>query len=100
MSDEGGTFTVRLVDENDNPISGRKVYVNYGSMRGVGEEYTDEDGRADFPTLGYDSVGAISSYRLEGLLVQQVSEELSSGENIEDGAEFTYTIVDGTDDED
>jgi hypothetical protein len=93
MSDDGGTFTVRLVDEDDNPISGRKVYVNYGTMRGVGQEYTDDDGHADFPTLGYDSVGAISSYRLEGLLVQQASEELSSGESIEYGAEFTLDLL-------
>jgi hypothetical protein len=100
MSDDDGTFTVRLVDENDGPISGRKVYVDYGGMRSVGSEYTGDDGRADFPTLGYDSVSTISSYRLEGLLVQQVSEELSSGETIYDGAEFTYTIIDGSNDED
>lgn len=53
-----------------------------------------DDGRADFPTLGYDSVRTISS------LIQKVYEELSSGESIQDGAEFTYTIVDGSDDED
>jgi hypothetical protein len=99
MSDDDGTFTIRLVDGDDNPISGRKVYVDYGGMRGVGHEYTGDDGRADFPTLGYDSVSTISSYRLEGLFIQQVSEELSSGESIYDGAEFTYTIVDGSDDE-
>jgi hypothetical protein len=49
-----------LVDEDDRPLSGRKVYVDYGGMRGVGDGYTGDDGRADFPTLGYDSVRTIS----------------------------------------
>jgi hypothetical protein len=34
MSDDDGTFTIRLVDEDDRPLSGRKAYVDYGEMRG------------------------------------------------------------------
>ena len=59
MSDDDGTFSFRLVDEHGRPVSDRKITIDYGFMRGVGSEYTDDDGWAEFPTLGY-SVSAAS----------------------------------------
>ena len=43
-------FTVRVVDEDDKPWVGITVALGFqGLLRGMsGDEYTDEDGRAEF----------------------------------------------------
>lgn len=47
MSDSG-TWSVRVVDEDGNGVSGVKVSYQCGAMSGVGTEYTDYDGWAEF----------------------------------------------------
>lgn len=46
-----GTFSIRVVDENGDGVSGVKVSYQCGHMSGVGSEYTDDDGWAAFPII-------------------------------------------------
>jgi hypothetical protein len=41
-----GSLTVHVVDEEDNPISGKRVFCNFTSTHS--EEYTDDNGVAKF----------------------------------------------------
>jgi len=41
-----GSLRVHVVDEEDNPVSGKRVFVIL--QRTHSEEYTDDDGVADF----------------------------------------------------
>jgi hypothetical protein len=88
MSDEG-TFSIRVVDEDGRPVSNREVTIDYGTMRGVGTEYTDDDGWAEFSTFGYSSVGRIwiKKYNSD-MLITSTAVEVSDGESTYDGANF------------
>jgi hypothetical protein len=86
-----GTFSIRLMDEHGRPVSDRKITIHYGFMRGVGSEYTDDDGWAEFPTNGYSDVRTI----LADTLITSRSVELSSSKVIYDGAKFSYVIQNG-----
>jgi hypothetical protein len=95
--DDSGTFSIRLVDDDGDPISNRKVTCFYSGgllPGGSHAEYTDDDGWCEFPTFGNSSVSEIYSYELYGLLVQQRSVLLSDGEDIHDGASFSFTVID------
>jgi hypothetical protein len=100
MSDDDGTFSVRLVDGDGEPISNRWIMVDYGFMSGMEKRYTDHDGWCEFPTLGKNYVGTISSYRLYSILILQEGVILSEGEEISNGATFSFTIIDGDEGED
>ncbi|UEM11938.1 hypothetical protein J4G43_047110 [Bradyrhizobium barranii subsp. barranii] len=41
-------FTIRVVDGNDNTVSGIKVYVSSGIFGDSGTGYTDDEGEAHF----------------------------------------------------
>ena len=96
MSDDKGTFSIRLMDEHGRPVSDRKITIHYGFMRGVGSEYTDDDGWAEFPTNGYSDVKTIwaDEYNNDTLITSR-SVELSSSKVIYAGAKFSYVIQDG-----
>lgn len=50
-----GTFSIRVVDEDGDPLSSVSVAVSYGSLGGVGTEYTDDDGWTEWETLDHVS---------------------------------------------
>ena len=94
MSDDG-TFSIRLVDENGDALTDRKVTVFYkGILGGSEKRYTDYDGWAEFPTFGENYIGEVYSYELRGILVTKHSVLLTGGEEIYDGATFSFTIQD------
>ena len=43
-----GTWAVRVVDEDGQGVSGVNVSYQCGHLSGVGSEYTDDDGWAEF----------------------------------------------------
>lgn len=44
-----GSLTVRVLDEEGNPLSGKKVFCNFPGILGThSKAYTDEDGVAEF----------------------------------------------------
>ncbi len=44
-----GSLTVHVVDEDENPVSGKKVFCNFpGILPTHSENYTDDDGVAEF----------------------------------------------------
>lgn len=47
-----GSLTVHVLDEDSNPIRGKKVFCNFPGFLGIigthSEAYTDEDGVAEF----------------------------------------------------
>lgn len=86
---EHGTFSIRVVDQDGNGVEGAKVSYQCGSLSGVGTEYTDSDGWAEFAiihaTLGG---GAIPIQR-----IWVNSAEVSDATIYpEDGDTFSFTL--------
>ena len=59
-----GSLTVHVVDDDQNPVEGKKVFCNFvGSFIGVADtnsdEYTDEDGTAEFYDVPVSAVEVI-----------------------------------------
>lgn len=101
MSDDDDgdeTFSIRIVDPEGYPIRSREVTVNYsGFFSGSETRYTDEDGWCQFETLGHSIVDEIYSYRQNfDMLLSMSSIKLSDGEDIFDGATFSFVIADET----
>lgn len=48
---DAGSFSIRVVDDDGQPVSGAKVSYQCGDMSGVGTEYTDDDGWATFDII-------------------------------------------------
>jgi hypothetical protein len=46
------TFSIRIVNENGDPISDAKVQCLYAMNAGAETVYTNEDGWGEFPILG------------------------------------------------
>ena len=42
------SFSIRIVDEEGDPVSGKKVYITQSGLGGSQGQYTDEDGWAEF----------------------------------------------------
>lgn len=56
-----GSLTVHVLDDDGNPVRGKRVYVNFvGSFLGIAdthlEDYTDSDGTAEFDDVPTGSV--------------------------------------------
>jgi hypothetical protein len=47
----GGTFSIRVVDDDGGPVEGASVSCKYGAISGVGSELTDSDGWAQFDII-------------------------------------------------
>jgi len=44
-----GSLTVHVLDEDENPVSGKRVFCNFPGIAPThSEEYTDDDGIAEF----------------------------------------------------
>jgi hypothetical protein len=87
---EGETFSIRVVDENGDPVRSAKVSCAYGSMSGVGTEYTDSDGWAEFPII--DQVLGGGAIRITTIWIKgkEVSDETFVPS---DGDTFSFTIT-------
>ncbi len=75
-----GSLTVHVLDEDGNPIRGKKVFCDFpGTFLGVvgthSERYTDEDGVAEFDDVSVCTVGVY----VDGEL--QVEVGVGSGEH-------------------
>lgn len=75
-----GSLTVHVLDEDGNPIRGKKVFCDFpGTFLGVvgahGERYTDEDGIAEFDDVPICTVGVYVGGEL------QVEVGVGSGEH-------------------
>jgi hypothetical protein len=96
-NEDAGTFSIRLLDEDGRALRNRGVTCFYqGRLLPGGSEtrYTDSTGWCNFPTHRYDYIGKIYSYALHGIFIQKRSVLLSKGEEIYDGANFSFTIID------
>jgi hypothetical protein len=49
-----GTFSIRVVNENGDPMEGITVLVSFGIWNGHSEEFTDNDGWVEFDNLNDD----------------------------------------------
>jgi hypothetical protein len=47
----GGTFSVRVIDEDGKGIESATVCCDYGFLNGIEDKYTDEDGWVRWPHL-------------------------------------------------
>lgn len=64
-------------------------------MGGGEDQYANDDGQCEFPLYGYSFTGKIYSYRFYGLFARTEEVLLSDGEDIFDGAAFSFTVIDG-----
>ena len=89
MSDDAGTFSIRVVDADGYGVRGATVECGYGSFSGVGSEYTDDNGWAEFPIIEQLMGGGpirITSISING-------EEVCGEAFVpEDGDTFSYTL--------
>ena len=86
---EHGTFSIRVVDENGYGVSSARVAYQCGKMSGVGTEYTDSDGWAEFNIIhGVLGGGAIFVERI-WINGKEVSD---NGFYPEDGNTFSFTL--------
>lgn len=77
------TFKVYVVDEDDNPVEGKRVHVSFTSFfRGWLEEFTGEDGHAVFDDERIDP----------GEAVIVVNDETHGPYDIDDGDGITIQI--------
>lgn len=51
-----GTFSVRVVNGSGSSVSGARVSVHFGILRGQSTEYTDDNGWAEFSNADGDLV--------------------------------------------
>jgi hypothetical protein len=65
-----GTFSIRIVDDDDNGVSGVRVTCWYRFPSVPDEEYTDDDGWAEFPIR--QPLGKQSSFSVECVAVNDV----------------------------
>ncbi len=87
MSDK--SWSVRVVDEHGNGVSGATVSYQCGRMSGVGTEYTDDDGWATFELIeGTLGGGAITVFDI-WINGESVLDEAFTPE---DGDTFSFTL--------
>lgn len=85
---EHGTFSIRVVDENGDGVSEAEVAYECGQMSGVGSEYTDSDGWAEFDIVHGMFGGPIP---IDKVWVN--GEEVSDNSFYpEDGDTFSFTL--------
>lgn len=87
MSGDAGTFSIRVVNERGYGVRGATVKCQYGSLSGVGTEYTDSDGWAEFPII--ERLMGGGAMRIHRVWVN--GEEVSDGFSPVDGDTFSFT---------
>ena len=85
---EHASFSIRIVDADGNGVSGAKVSCQYGTMSGVGTEYTDDDGWATFDIVEGVLGGRIP---IENIWVdgKEISDDVTY---MDDGDTFSFTL--------
>ena len=80
------TFDVHVVDEDDAPVKGAKVFISFGLWFGQSTEYTDADGHAAFNIPDCPFIGRATSITVfvNGMEIDQYQ--------VEDGDGFTVQI--------
>jgi hypothetical protein len=87
--DDEGTFSIRVVDERGHGVGDVEVACQYGRMSGVGKQYTNEDGWAEFPIIPETLLGGIIPIRcvwVNDVVVHDL------GFSPEDGDTFSFTL--------
>ncbi len=84
---EYGTFSIRVVDEDGNGVSGAKV--SYQCMSGVGNEHTNSDGRAEFEIIQSPLMGGTFPITKVWVNSHEVSNDTLYPE---DGDTFTFVL--------
>jgi hypothetical protein len=80
--------SIRVVDDEGDPISGAKVTINFSIFTGIDTQYTDDDGWAEF---SYDS---IDDNKLWANDIYINSERVAGECYIEDGETQSFTKPD------
>ena len=80
------TFDVHVVDEDDEPVSGARVFISFGLWYGNSTEITDEDGHASFTIPDCPFAGRATS-----ITIIVNGDEIDTYE-VEDGDGFTVQI--------
>jgi uncharacterized protein YraI len=86
---EHGTFSIRVVDEDGNGVSGAKVSYQCGSMSGVGTEYTNSDGWAEFDIIHATLMGGTIPIQKIWVNSHEVSDDTIYPE---DGDTFSFVL--------
>jgi len=88
-------FCIRIVDRDGGPRENREVTCFYPGILGGSEtRHTDGDGWCSFPTHGFDHTDKIYSVQYYDILILSRAILLSEGEDIHDGATFSFTVID------
>lgn len=82
----GWSASIRVVDEDGDPCSGRKVTIDFGYWTGIDSEYTDNDGWAEFE---YESIDK-DSLSVKNIWID--SEEVDSDSSLDNGETRSYSI--------
>ena len=86
---EHGKFSIRVVDDDGDGVRGAKVSYQCGRMSGVGNEYTDDDGWAEFDIIGETLGPGVIPIRKIWINGEEVSDETIYPD---DGDTFSFTL--------
>jgi hypothetical protein len=89
MSENQITFSIRIVNEDGEGISGVRVYVLYRLTEDT--EYTDDDGWAHFTKVGFDASLMQSAHLGE---VKANGKTLDEDVSVDNGETLSYTLTD------
>lgn len=82
----GWSASIRVVDDDGDPVRGATVGIDFGLWTGVGSEYTDDNGWAEFEYEPIDK---------EYLIAKKIwvnGEEVDSDETLYSGDTRSYSI--------
>jgi len=85
---EHGKFSIRVVDDDGDGVEGAKVSYQCGRLSGVGTEYTDSDGWAEFEIIGETLGPGVIPIRTIWVNSEEVSDEVIYPK---DGDTFSFT---------
>lgn len=78
-----GSFSIKVIcSKHRDPLSGRKVYINFGLLRGHDSQYTDKNGWAKFWITDY----------AEWFGDVYISNEKFASKRIKDGCTLSFTV--------
>lgn len=81
------TFSIRVVDDDGDPVSGIEVTCSYGVVSGLHTERTDEDGWATFPIV--ENAFGFGNTPVSHVFIDH--EEVHGELNPDDGETYSFT---------
>ena len=84
-----GKFSIRVVGEDGDGVEGVKVSYQCGHISGVGSEYTDDDGWAEFEIIPETLGNGVIPIRKIWVNGEEVSDDVIYPE---DGDTFSFTL--------